>query len=70
MGCINEALKRLEKASSLNNNEYAAYIHGQIYGMASALKVLFPGPGNWGEKAALKVRPVLTEHRCDDYDHN
>lgn len=44
---------------------YAAFLHGQIYGLAIALHFLFPGPGNLGEKAALMVRPVLTEHRCE-----
>lgn len=47
---------------------YRAYLHGQIYGLATALKIIYPGPGNLGERAALAVRPVITEHscRCDE----
>lgn len=41
-----------------------AYLHGQVYGLATALRIFFPGPGNLGEKAALALRPVLTEHKC------
>lgn len=41
-----------------------AYLHGQVYGLATALRLFFPGPGNLGEKAALALRPVLTEHKC------
>ncbi|MGB9803420.1 hypothetical protein [Desulfofundulus sp.] len=44
---------------------YAAFLHGQIYGLAIALHFLFPGPGNLGEKAAFMLRPVLTEHQCE-----
>ncbi|MQL53810.1 hypothetical protein GFC01_16415 [Desulfofundulus thermobenzoicus] len=44
---------------------YAAFLHGQVYGLATALHLLFPGKGNLGEKAALSLRPVLTEHHCD-----
>ncbi len=47
------------------DNNYASYLHGQIYGIALALRLLYPGPGNWGERAALLIRPVLTEHQCD-----
>lgn len=43
----------------------AAFLHGQIYGLAIALRLFFPGPGNLGEQAALALRPVLTQHRCD-----
>lgn len=58
------ALDRLKNIPP-DTQEYSAFIHGQIYGIAMALRILFPGPGNWGEKAALKVRPVLTEHKCE-----
>jgi len=47
------------------DGSYAAYLHGQIYGIAMTLRLLYPGPDNWGERAALLIRPVLTEHRCD-----
>lgn len=43
---------------------YRSYLHGQIYGLATALRILYPGPGNLGERAALAVRPVITEHQC------
>ncbi len=46
-------------------DNYSAYLHGQVYGAALVLRLLYPGPGNWGEKAALLVRPVITEHQCD-----
>jgi len=63
---LDTALDKL-KNIPINNNtgDYAAFIHGQVYGIAMALRILFPGPGNWGEKAALKIRPVLTEHKCN-----
>lgn len=48
---------------------YAAFLHGQIEGLAQSLRVIYPGPDNWGEKAAFAVRPLLTEHRCDCDDH-
>lgn len=57
------ALKELEGAGE-GLPEYRAYLHGQVYGMAAALRIIYPGPGNLGEKAALAVRPVLTEHEC------
>lgn len=62
------ALDKLQKMSANGAGEYLAFVHGQIYGIAMALKILFPGPGNWGEKAAFKVRPVLTEHKCECND--
>ncbi|MCL6477800.1 MAG: hypothetical protein K6T65_05235 [Peptococcaceae bacterium] len=46
-------------------SDYMAYLHGQIYAMAAALRIIYPGPGNLGERAALAVRPALTEHACD-----
>ncbi|MCS5695851.1 hypothetical protein [Desulfofundulus thermocisternus] len=62
----------LSQLQSLPNDpelaNYAAFLHGQIYGLAIALHFLFPGPGNLGEKAALMLRPVLTEHRCECKD--
>ena len=60
-----------ELARSRNNNQpenYCAFLHGQISGIAIALRTLFPGPGNLGEKAALILRPVITEHKCDCQD--
>lgn len=65
------ALGALQRAGEKNGSEiYSAYLHGQIYGLATALRVMFPGPGNLGEKAALEVRPVITEHRCDCEDQD
>jgi len=55
----------LQKARSTGNNDnYQAYLHGQLYGAALALRLLFPGPGRLGEQAALLVRPIITEHNC------
>ncbi|TYO97761.1 hypothetical protein [Desulfallas thermosapovorans] len=64
---LQQLVVQLQKNMELNStgNNYAAYLHGQIYGIALTLRLLYPGPGNWGEKAALLIRPVLTEHRCD-----
>ncbi len=60
------ALDMLKKHNqSIPQSQYIAYLHGQIYGLAMALKIMFPGPGGLGEKAALALRPVMTEHRCD-----
>ena len=61
----------LEKIKSLPENdapEYKSFMHGQVYGIGMALRILFPGEDNWGEKAALKIRPVLTEHKCECED--
>lgn len=58
------ALQKLEKASRLDSSDYRSYLHGQVYGLATALRILYPGPGNLGERAALAVRPVITEHVC------
>lgn len=61
-----EALEKLQKAGQVAGAEaYTSYVHGQIYGLATALRVLFPGPGCLGERAALALRPVITEHRCE-----
>lgn len=57
------ALKELEGAGE-GMRDYRSYLHGQIYGIATALRIIYPGPGSLGEKAALAVRPVLTEHEC------
>lgn len=68
---LNAALELLKREIGKNGSEiYSAYLHGQIYGLATALRIMFPGPGNLGEQAALAVRPVITEHRCecDDQD--
>lgn len=59
------ALETLQKKGGNGMEVYSAYLHGQIYGLATALRIMFPGPGNLGEQAALAVRPVITEHRCD-----
>lgn len=60
-------IDQLQKTSKFDNpdNNYASYLHGQIYGITLTLRLLYPGPGNWGERAALLIRPVLTEHQCD-----
>ena len=64
-GMVNE----LARARSNNQPEnYCAFLHGQISGIAIALRTLFPGPGKLGEKAALILRPVITEHQCDCQD--
>lgn len=63
---LTQALECLRSSEGVKGAEaYASYMHGQIYGLATAMKIMFPGPGNWGEKAALAVRPFITEHRCD-----
>lgn len=64
---LQQLVVQLQKTIELDSTDsnYAAYLHGQIYGIALTLRLLYPGPGNWGEKAALLIRPVLTEHRCD-----
>lgn len=66
---LESALLELKGAGEGNDmSEYKAYLHGQVYGLATALKLLFPGPGNYGEKAAMAVRPVITEHSCQCED--
>lgn len=68
---ISQALDKLKEARSGDLPEiYTAFLHGQAYGLALALRLLYPGPGNWGEKAALLVRPVITEHTCECEDHH
>lgn len=69
---LTNALKQLEANSDREGlSLYRTYLHGQIYGMATALRMVYPGPGNLGEKAALAVRPVLTEHFCGcDQENN
>lgn len=64
---LQQLVDRLQKAESTHspNDNYPAYLHGQIYGIAMTLRQLYPGSKNWGEKAGLLVRPVLTEHRCE-----
>jgi len=63
---LNQSLELLRGISSRPDAATcAAFLHGQIYGLATALRFLFPGPGNLGERAALAVRPVLTQHHCD-----
>ena len=64
---LQQLIREFQKnsAGAAPDNGYAAYLHGQIYGIALALQMLYPGPDNWGEKAAFLVRPVLTEHQCD-----
>lgn len=65
MGLLMAALKELVAADGKGGtSDYRSYLHGQIYGLATALKVIYPGPGNLGERAALAVRPVITEHNC------
>ncbi|MBF7083316.1 hypothetical protein IT084_10050 [Desulfallas sp. Bu1-1] len=66
---LSQAVNKLKKARAGDLPEvYAAFLHGQAYGLALALRLLYPGPGNWGEKAALLVRPVITEHKCECED--
>lgn len=62
-----QLVEELKKTRMQNRppENYTAFLHGQIHGLALALRLLFPGPDNWGEKAALLVRPVITEHQCD-----
>lgn len=65
------SMAALERATGVPGGElYAAFLHGQIEGLAQALRSIFPGEGNWGEKAAFAVRPVLTEHYCDCKHHD
>jgi len=64
MTILESALRELKSAEGSGMSEYRSYLHGQVYGLATALKLLFPGPGNFGEKAAMAVRPVITEHSC------
>ncbi len=62
---LTAALNELVAAGSKGGTaEYRSYLHGQIFGLATALKVIYPGPGNLGERAAMAVRPVITEHSC------
>ncbi len=61
---LTDALKKLEESGRLDSSDYRSYLHGQVYGLATALRILFPGAGNLGEKAALLLRPVITEHVC------
>jgi len=62
------ALDRIKSLPGDEAEEYRSFMHGQVYGIAMTLRVLFPGPDNWGEKAALKIRPVLTEHKCECHE--
>lgn len=64
LNILTDALEKLENAGRLDSSDYKSYLHGQIYGLATALRLLYPGPGNFGEKAALLLRPVITEHVC------
>jgi len=62
---LSQLTKDIKKARSVEDGEnYQAYLHGQLYGAALVLRLLYPGPGKLGEKAALLVRPVITEHEC------
>ncbi|MCL6610068.1 MAG: hypothetical protein K6T66_00860 [Peptococcaceae bacterium] len=62
---LKAALADLENAGGKKDlSDYRAYLHGQVYGLATALKMIYPGPGNLGEKAALALRQVITEHSC------
>lgn len=64
-----DALKRLKNSEYCQDaSEYRSYLHGQIYGMAVALKIIYPGPGNLGEMAAMAVKPVITEDVCQCTD--
>ncbi len=64
---LQQLIDQLQKTVEIDipDNNYASYLHGQIYGIALVLRLLYPGPNNWGEKAALLIRPVLTEHQYD-----
>jgi LAO/AO transport system kinase len=65
MAILESALRELGGVEGGSHmSEYRSYLHGQVYGLATALKLLFPGPGNFGEKAAMALRPVITEHSC------
>jgi len=67
---LKDSLAAWERAVKAPGCEhYAAFLHGQIEGLAQSLRVLYPGPDNWGERAAFAVRPLLTEHRCDCDEH-
>ncbi|SFG45360.1 LAO/AO transport system kinase [Desulfotomaculum arcticum] len=66
---LTDMVEELDRARNNHQPEnYCAFLHGQISGLAIALRTLYPGPGNWGEKAALILRPVITEHKCDCRD--
>ncbi|WP_066639868.1 hypothetical protein [Desulfolucanica intricata] len=56
-------VKQLETSKEYEN--YLAYLHGQIWAFVFTLQKLFPGVGNWGDKAGKAVKPVLTEDKCD-----
>lgn len=65
------AIEELKKWQNQRGSEhYASFLHGQIHGIALTLRILYPGPGNWGEKAAFLVRPVITEHSCGCGDNH
>ncbi|MFZ5644368.1 MAG: methylmalonyl Co-A mutase-associated GTPase MeaB [Bacillota bacterium] len=72
LGILENALNMIKEAEGYEKNmtEYSAYLHGQIYGLAVALRIIFPGPGNFGERAAMAIRPVMTEHSCKCDDGN
>jgi len=66
---LSQLTEDIKKARSAGDGEnYQAYLHGQLYGAALVMRLLFPGPGGLGEKAAFMARPLITEHdcRCDD----
>ena len=66
---LSQLAEDIKKARSAGDSEsYQAYLHGQLYGAAVVMRLLFPGPGKLGEKAALMARPLITEHdcQCDD----
>lgn len=65
------ALKSLKNVEGRQDaSEYRSYLHGQIYGLAMALKIFYPGPGNLGERAAMAVRPVIAEDVCQCTEKN
>ena len=66
---LDDVLRAIQSTpDSTGAGEYKAYLHGQAYGLAVALKTVFPGPENLGEKAAKLSRPVITEFNCECRD--
>lgn len=64
-----QLLVALEKVKQLDNRQefqnYLAYLHGQIWAFVFTLQKLYPGVGNWGDKAGKAAKPVITEDKCD-----
>lgn len=68
LNLMDDVLRAIENSPDAGAGEYKAYLHGQAYGLALALKTIFPGPENLGERAAKMSRSVITEFKCECRD--